>query len=552
MQQATGYNPASPNETSQENPYTVNINQPQNNAPEPVQNASPDPMPVNSYTTNNNGFPPEPPKKKRSIKKMFLTGGLSILFILIFATITTAVLAAYNKITLPNPYIHELISYYVINLPFMPKTPKYVLTKAAMTHAQLSSAYLKTTLATDSNDLKRLVGLDSLDFKVEGPIDYNDRSNPKIALNVLLTDQLDADFKVIDKVLYFKLNKIPEIAYTYVGLNENNLNNNPVLNKWVSYDLKKLESEDLKENVSTKPDGYVEETLLKIVNSNIVPKLKMSADQYDGKPAYKVELPLTQKELAELQKEFSDLSDETQVEMQRAIGKSDISFIKDFKITLWIDQSTTQLRKSELVFTIYNTNYENTLQVLGASTIADTAKADFVSVNWTVLLSDLGKDFISEIQKPTTSTDLEKYMQEVEEFYMSVQSGVNNSSEESDDYEGFGEADTSTPTSLNVSQTKAAEINVKNAVTIYCAAIKQCLAENQDYNMCNSYAKLRNVVASDPKAQQNIRYQFTTNSSKPVFRGTIFHTQTRSCLYECAIEDLSVSEVTASSSCLVK
>ncbi len=414
--------------------------------PVPEQPAPEQPNQINAPIMPFN-FPPDLQTKssRRPLRLILIL--ILILFVLIVGAGATAVAAAYEKIIIPNEQVQDFVSYQVLNLPFMPKTTKYVLTKTALTHETLSSAYINASIATESNSIKDLFGIGDFDLKIEGPVDFNDKKSPKLNLNFKLTKEFDGDVILLDNILYGKINKLPTLAYTYFG-SIPEPGSNPFLNKWVSYDISPLETdarkalEENQDQKDTSADTIVEDKMEALVKSKILPLIEMSEDTYENKPAYKLTLNLEQKDLEMLETDINHIFGNGVMNDTNAVSKNELSAIKNMTFEFWIDKTAYQLEKAQLLFTIYSSTYKDSLKVLGAQTMIDTKEADSVDFAMTVTLNDLGRDFSSSVKKPEKSITFEEFMMQIEDYYQSLQQ---EEEAPADDSEGFSAPQTNRP-----------------------------------------------------------------------------------------------------------
>src|SRR3989344_8831556 len=122
-------------------------------------------------------------KPKSNKFKLFL---LLLLFIFILGAAFAGLVygVAYEKIKLDkNQDIQKQVSYIVQSIPFMPKTPKFLLTKSALVHKKVTKQSFNASLAIDSDDLAGELGINKIDIEGTGSVDYSDPKNLKIALD---------------------------------------------------------------------------------------------------------------------------------------------------------------------------------------------------------------------------------------------------------------------------------------------------------------------------------------------------------------------------------
>ena len=93
--------------------------------------------------------------------------------LLLITTSTAAVLIAYEKVQISAlPNTQKQVRHLVQGLPLMPKTPKFLLEKTALSHQQNKKNSFNMSLSLDSPELTQLLNLPSLNFQTKGAIDY--------------------------------------------------------------------------------------------------------------------------------------------------------------------------------------------------------------------------------------------------------------------------------------------------------------------------------------------------------------------------------------------
>ncbi len=385
------------------------------------------------------------PGRKSGLMKAVVA--IVLILLLVGGIGTAAVLAAYEKIIIPNEKVQDYVSYTIINLPFMPKTPKFVLEKASRAHEDVRSAYVNASIATDSTSFLSSVGLSSFDMVIDGPMDFSDEENPKLKLNIKLTKEFDADVILLDNMVYGRINIIPAMVYAMLPVTIDP-NNNPFLDRWVAYDISPLETnarDALKQNQPTNgTDTIVGERIKSMLNSRLLPKMKLSNETLDNRDMHKIDIKLNQNELQELEKDVAQiLGGNGAYYDSMAVTPNQLSAVNDVTIELWIDKSEYHVRKAQMLFTILSSSYENSLKVLGAQTIIDTKSADTMTFAFTMTLDDLGRDFSDVITPPERSIPVEQFISEMNRYF-DQQMRIPEDEEEVEGFDSFTE-----PPSIN-------------------------------------------------------------------------------------------------------
>ena len=364
---------------------------------------------------------PMAPRKSRAL--LFTLIGLGVFLLFLILSTTAIVLAAYGKFDLPDKKMQEQLSYFVQNIPFMPKTPKYILLKSAQVHQSIGSAYTKISFSAKSPEFTQVPGFgDTLDFLIEGPVDASDTENPKLSWNMKLTKELDLDLKVIDENLYFRMNKIPAMIYPFIGLTSSNFTDNPITNRWVYYDLKTLDTEAatiLDERSEDMTMDQITEDKLLLIGEKLSDKMVMSSDLIDGVEVNKITLKLTNAELSALEPEIMELLNMDQrVDSVYTSGENPFSMINNVEITVYIEKSTYYMRRFDAIVDLVETQAGEYSQVLGITTIANEgSETNKVSFAMSASLSKLGEKFEADFIAPTGAISFEQFILDVTDFF---------------------------------------------------------------------------------------------------------------------------------------
>jgi hypothetical protein len=388
--------------------------------------------------------PPTPPARK-SNGMLFALIGVAVFLILLFSAVGALVLAAYGKIQLPDKKLQEMIAFKVQDIPFMPKTPKYVLLKSGLVHQGIGSANTKISLSAKSDEFTQIPGIgDTLEFLMEGPVDYTDTENPKASLNLKLTRELDLDFKFLDKKAYFKLNKLPAAIYPLMGLTTSNFESNPFLNRWVYQDMSTMEtdaSEMLDNRTESETVDEVTENKLILLGEKLSKKMTLTEETKDGVGYYKVSMILTQEDLHELEPdivELLELEKSGLYETSYQSSNSIISMLDNLEVNVWVEKGTFYMRRFDSAVDIYESAMDGYSQVLGISTIANESTTDkVISIAMSASLDELGGTFAEDFTIPSQSITFEQYMLDISEFFAQQRYGSMTDTQAGGDIEGF-------------------------------------------------------------------------------------------------------------------
>ena len=240
----------------------------------------------------------KPSGRGSSPKVGVILGAVISLFLVVFGGLFGfGVLVAYGQIEVPSEKLQAVIQNAIFRLPFMPKTPMYVLQAMISAHEEVASAHVEASLATQSESISDIIGTQDLDLAISGDVDVTDSDNPIASLNFKLSTDFDADLIVLDSALYARVNKLPqELTGMFLGLGGEDASLDPLMNKWVWFDTSELDTEAreaLEENVSEEEiDEEFEMLFDRVVDEVLVKDLRITSDEVEGDAVHKLELEL--------------------------------------------------------------------------------------------------------------------------------------------------------------------------------------------------------------------------------------------------------------------
>ncbi len=260
---------------------------------------------------------------------------------------------AYEKIKLEKyPDFQKKVSAFVMELPFTPKTPKFLLARTAMAHQDITKQTFDISMAIDSADLTSSLGLSNLDIQAKGALDYSDPKNVFGNLELSITKDFQVELKKKDKMLYFKLNKLPSFLLAFLGISSEQLD--PILDKWVSYDTTPLDTEARKSiqqdrEVDPLSEEFIDENFEKYIDEEVLSKMELSSAEEEGHAVYKITMDADSdlidhlgKKLAEAERQKSNYAYPSTYPKQ---DEKLSDFIKDMKWEIYIDKKTYYTRK---------------------------------------------------------------------------------------------------------------------------------------------------------------------------------------------------------------
>ncbi|QQS39191.1 hypothetical protein IPM62_01070 [Candidatus Woesebacteria bacterium] len=371
----------------------------------------------------------EEPIKKRGSKVRLFAFIVLVIILSVCLLLGSGVMVAYGKIPLSDKNIQKTIQNIVFKLPFMPKTPEWVLMSSIKAHESVSSAYLNASVAIDSDAMKNIpdfLGISSYDMSVTGPIDLTDEKNPTADLNIKIMNQFDMDIKSLDKSFYFKVNTFPLALTAMLGMGVNAPDFSTLLNTWVKYDTssetqarKSLDSQN--ENKNTYFDSKYSKTIEKLLTDKILPLAKMSNEQIEGSNTHKIVFDIPGNILDDISRELESESEKPEA-IYAYVPPKPSEMIKKLSVTFWIDTKSYYMKKGEVQLT-----YKSPVDSTASSTILDDFYKDSdtgseIELLATVEMSRFGEKFT--IDTPENAITAEEFIARITNL-LGGSSGIN-------------------------------------------------------------------------------------------------------------------------------
>lgn len=345
------------------------------------------------------------PRKSKVLTKILAT----VILVIILAAGTLTYLIAYEKITLSNnPELQTKIAGFVMSIPFTPKTPRYVLTKAAQVQSQITSESFDISMAAQASgsttELAGIPGLSNFDLQVKGDADFSNPKSPKGQFNVSVSKDLAFDIMLVEPNLYFKINKIEgalkallttglgtDIDFGFVG-------------QWFVYDTSPLETEarkslDERKDAENPAQEFSNNSLKILTDESVIKTLVMTRETLNGESVYKVSIQLTPELIDRIPEMLAD------DDIARPAPTPPSEIFKNVSITTFIGVSDFYIRKVDTGFDI---EPPATYQNMGASVPLGATPTKF-SVNVTSLFSNFNAKF--DFIEPVGAQDYTKIME---------------------------------------------------------------------------------------------------------------------------------------------
>lgn len=361
--------------------------------------------------------PAEPEVKKENSPRKTGLWILTGLVFLMAASGVPAYFVATEKLNIGSEAFKKAVTSAIFSLPFIQKTPKYILQRAVTMHENLHKNSFDVSLASKSDNFTKLVGNNGLDAHLQGYVDYTDGKNPKFSIKLEVTREFSVQARKNNKMVYVKVDQLPEFLTAVLGFDIGKLN--AVIENWVAFDISPLETEARKNldnlNETKSPtDQAVNQLLTKLLNDQVLPKIKITTDKLDNLSTYKLEFAPDNQTVDKISEE---LQKEAKTNISGTSKEKMSDYLKNLDLNVWIDAGKYYLRKATVTLTINPGTQNTTSGAISMLPVPITFDSP-VTVSIAVSLSDFGKDIPVEI--PANSiTPEEMYLQ------IASESGIN-------------------------------------------------------------------------------------------------------------------------------
>lgn len=385
---------------------------PVNNQPQQTQ-APPQPEIYNSLQVAKES--PISFKLPKIVKKLLIPISLILLFLLL----SIPPLIAYE--VLPSSrQVKAVMSKVVFALPFLPKTPDYILASTIQRHKDVNSAKIVLKLSVNRKLLKDTLNVDADELAVVGGFDYSDSKTGKLDTTITIQDKFEVNFRLINKNGYIKVNKIPAEFIELMALDPNALGS--LLNMWVVQQFEGLDNNARillsQEKQTQREELYTK--LLPVYEEKIKPNIIMTTEEVDGFSVHRLHAELDKQTLTEIENALKSPLD---------TEPATISNINAITIDLWIDKKEFFIRKLEVnpIFQNYFQGINPTIigENLESSASANNTKLstpENSEVKLTVNLTSLNEPLT--VEAPDESLTLDEFN---ERLFLAIQ--VNQGSE---------------------------------------------------------------------------------------------------------------------------
>ncbi len=272
-------------------------------------------------------FNEKPLSGKKSKTKVKII--LPVLIILIILPLTV-IFAAYGLIPITNDNLQSQLTSFILSIPFLPKTPRYILDKVFTTQMDTSSQSFtaKTTIRTAS--IHSLLGVNELTFLTKGSVDYS--NNPSINLFTTQANNLSINTLYVKNNVYYKFNSFP---FLYSAFGVSNQNQKLLAKTW--YTDRTLPSTTLSDNPPINDNE--KQQILSNLENDLLSRAKVSDVLQNNNPTYLFTINTDTSTLQEI----DNFLRQTNPKLSNFVYFS--RFLRSTIVNLFIDKSTYRITK---------------------------------------------------------------------------------------------------------------------------------------------------------------------------------------------------------------
>lgn len=349
--------------------------------------------------------------------KKILLGILGVFVLVILSAVGALYALAYHVIELKSyPELQQKVEFMVMEIPGTPKSARYLFYKAVTSQEMYTSNTFDISAAVTSTNAVSYLTLGNFDIAITGESDVKDPQNPVFSMNVSLMKDLNFDIKAKDKMVYFKVNKVPSTILASIGVPEEMIT--PMTNTWVSYDTTPLQTEartyleeTTSETASLSQGDQVFTELSKYIDESVISSFIVTKGIDGGNDIYKLELNATPEMIdtivSKIESEYAANNGfGSSVQSQKASDS-----LKNLDIEIWLDAKTYYVRRVASSFTI---NPQSSSDVVGAGAFGlgtpdlySLLKSD-IRVALVMKFSEFGKEV--QVTAPSDAITFEEYM----------------------------------------------------------------------------------------------------------------------------------------------
>lgn len=260
-----------------------------------------------------------------------------IAIVLVLAIVSAPFLITFNVIPVENKMVKNIAKRIVYAIPFIQPDPLYILENMVLAHKTNPSLTLDLALTSSSQNLLEFTEINKFELMVSGDIDYTDINNKKVNLKIAMPEAIDADVRVLNKDLYFKLNKVPASLTTF--LRNSGIDTGGVLNNWVYTESNR--SNEITDNVLNDEKIEIDpknQAAFEVTRDYILNITEVETVELENKKLFKLTTRLTTKDFTKIFEEINKIYGDS-----NEIYKNAESLIEILNIELLIEKDTFYL-----------------------------------------------------------------------------------------------------------------------------------------------------------------------------------------------------------------
>lgn len=372
--------------------------------------------------------PPETSVPKDPSKKWIKVVAIimAVILIIVISSFGAALAIAYEVIPINNLGIKKPITQFVLNLPFTPKTPEFLVDSVITSTNEIKKLSFNFSLNVKSKSLNEFLGSDSFTGSIIGKADSSDINNPLGEYQILISKQLDLSIKQKEQMVYIKANKIPDYITQMYQFDKTKLED--LLKNWVGIDIEEMR---FKEDQSYQEEQAeimrkTREQLVRYFSDKQVHKfITHDSEQVNNFSTYKLTFKPDDKTLDNFIYTLIGIEEEKPY-TPREGDPPPSELMKNFVLEIWIDEKEYYMRKVNVAFeALPPKDLVPPTEVLGVSIKNDKVLGetfpsglDKFTINVSTNIYDINKDFNVEAPKDwITPEEFSKKVQQSSAFF---------------------------------------------------------------------------------------------------------------------------------------
>jgi hypothetical protein len=297
------------------------------------------------------------------------------------------------------------------------KPGSVVLNQAAQAATQIKTEEVAADVSVNIQSEDQ--SLANIKVHVDGPIEINDQKDQQLHQDLHLTGvfsmqgtsmQADANLKMADKKIYFKLNEVPVLPYIDVS---------DLKGKWLSVDTTNASK---KTSASTTAWTEEQKHAFQQANTDLLKKSQISSakkEKKDDHQVYVVDVTLPKDALIAYAEAVQKIQAQSQTESDepRDVASSQetlhtiLQGVDEIKTTLWVDRGTFFIRHVELPLVYTKPADTAELPVDRTNPLANLAK--FQTLKISIMMTFDKFNVPLKFEEPTDAEDAQQAFQKI-------------------------------------------------------------------------------------------------------------------------------------------